>query len=172
MNPSLGGLMPTQGFVNGMHTIEVDFVNGAGALLESTSPLHILVDNNRCTALLSPPVLNGNSAEPVCGILKYAAKNSDQVQMAFTASHPNNFASFSFQLIKGVNVMELPAAPPTSGPVASASSPIADSVSSLMGQCNVAGFSEYLYVAATTNNGWSRQSQYDASAALAFVLAP
>ena len=31
---------------------------------------------------------------------------------------------------------------------------------------------EYLYVAATTTNGWSRQSQYDASAAVAFVLAP
>ena len=41
-----------------------------------------------------------------------------------------------------------------------------------MGPCTVAGFAEYLYVAATANNGWGRQSQYDASAAVAFVLAP
>ena len=41
-----------------------------------------------------------------------------------------------------------------------------------MGACNVGGFAEYVYVAATMNNGWGRQSQYDASAAIAFVLAP
>jgi hypothetical protein len=31
---------------------------------------------------------------------------------------------------------------------------------------------EQVYVAATANNGWGRQSQYDASAVIAFVLAP
>jgi len=44
-------------------------------------------------------------------------------------------------------------------------------VATLLGTCTVAGFAEYLYVAATINNGWGRQSQYDASAAFAFVLA-
>jgi len=29
-----------------------------------------------------------------------------------------------------------------------------------------------VYVAAMANNGWGRQSQYDASASIAFVLAP
>jgi hypothetical protein len=41
-----------------------------------------------------------------------------------------------------------------------------------MGGCTVAGFAEYVYVAATINNGWGRQGQYEASAAIAFVLAP
>jgi hypothetical protein len=40
------------------------------------------------------------------------------------------------------------------------------------GGCSVAGFSENLYVAVTTTDGWSRQSQYDASFVRAFVLAP
>jgi len=42
----------------------------------------------------------------------------------------------------------------------------------LLGPCPTAGFAVELYVAATMNNGWSRQSQYDASALLAFVLTP
>jgi hypothetical protein len=118
------------------------------------------------------PVLNGHSADPVCGFLQYAAKNCDLVNMAFSASHPQNFATFSFSLIKGVNGITLPTPPPTSGPVNTAVSPIKDTVAHLMGPCTVAGFAEYVYVAATMNNGWGRQSQYDASAAVAFVLAP
>ena len=47
-----------------------------------------------------------------------------------------------------------------------------DSVADLLGTCNIAAFAEYVYVYALANNGWSRQSQYDASAAIAFVLAP
>jgi hypothetical protein len=94
------------------------------------------------------------------------------VIMAFTATHPSNFATFSFELVKGVNPVTLPAVPPTSGPVSAAVSPFTDTVAHLMGSCNVAGFAEYLYVAATINSGWSRQSQYDASALIAFVLAP
>src|SRR5262249_31372361 len=113
---------------------------------------------------------NGASADPTCGILKYVAKNSDLVSMAFTASQPNGFATFAFQLIKGVNAV--PLAGTTSGPVSSVVSPITDTVANLMGSCNVAGFAEFVYVWATANNGWGRQSQYDASAAIAFVLAP
>jgi hypothetical protein len=103
-------------------------------------------------------------------MLKYAAKNTNLVKMAFTASQPNGFATYSFQLIKGVNPLVLP--PATSGPVSAVVSPLSDTVAHLMGACNTAGFAEEVYVAATANNGWGRQSQYDASAAIAFVLAP
>ena len=92
--------------------------------------------------------------------------------MGFAASHPANFATFSFSLVKGVNPLALRAAPPTSGPVSSAVSRFSATVANLMGACNSAGFAERLYVAATMNNGWHRQSQYDASATIAFVLAP
>jgi hypothetical protein len=92
--------------------------------------------------------------------------------MAFTASQPANFATFSFELVKGVNPVALPAVPPTSGAVTAAVSPFTDTVALLLGTCNVAGFAEYLYVFATINNGWGRQSQYDASALIAFVLGP
>jgi hypothetical protein len=172
MNPSLGDLLSTAGLSNGLHTITVEFVNGAGLLLETSTPLVVRIDNNACSATLAVPQVHGTGADPNCGLLHYVTKNTDPVTMAFTASHPNGFATFSFSLIKGVNSVALPASPPTSGPVSAAVSPITATIQDLMGKCDVAGFAEYVYVAATATNGWSRQSQYDASAAVAFVLAP
>lgn len=171
MNPSLGDLLGTLGLSNGTHTIVIEFVNAGGTLIETSTPLTIRVDNNQCTATVATPSVHGNTADPDCGLLHYGTKNTDLVSMPFTVAHPNGFATFSFSLIKGVNAVALPASPPTSGPVSSAVSPITASIVDLMGKCDVAGFAEYVYVAASATNGWGRQSQYDASAAIAFVLA-
>ena len=170
MNPSLGMLMDSTNLTNGLHTIGIEFTNGAGVVLENSTPLTILVNNQACSATIATPMLNGASADPTCGTLKYTAKNNDLVIMAFTASHPANFGTFQFTLIKGVNALVVPGT--TSGPVSAVSSPLSDTVAHLLGSCNIAGFAEYVYVWATINNGWGRQSQYDASAAIAFVLAP
>jgi hypothetical protein len=172
LNPSLGMLMDSTNLTNALHTISIEFTDGAGVVKETSTPLVIMVNNQSCSATVATPVLNGASADPTCGVLKYAAKNNDLVHMAFTATHPANFATFAFQLIKGVNVVAVPAPPPSSGPVSTAGSPMNATVAFLLGTCNVAGFGEWVYVWATANNGWSRQSQYDASAAIAFVLSP
>ncbi len=103
MNPSLGMLMNSTNLTNGLHTIGIEFTNGAGVVLENSTPLTILVNNQSCSATIATPMLNGSSADPTCGTLKYAAKNNDPVIMAFTASHPANFGTFQFSLIKGVN---------------------------------------------------------------------
>jgi hypothetical protein len=172
MNPSLGDLLSTAGLSNGLHTLVVEFVNAGGTLLETSTPLTIRVDNNPCTAWVGTPQVHGTTADPTCGLLHYGTKNADPVSMPFAVAHPNGFATFSFSLIKGVNPVALPAAPPTSGPVGSAVSPITATIADLMGKCDVAGFGEWVYVAASATNGWGRQSQFDASAAVAFVLAP
>jgi hypothetical protein len=93
------------------------------------------------------------------------------VSLPFTASHPHNFANYSISLIKGVNGVTLPAGSHIKGAVPE-SWTNTDTVSDLLGNCTVAGFAEFVYVAATIDNGWGRQAQYDASAAIAFVLAP
>jgi hypothetical protein len=111
-------------------------------------------------------------ADTVCGLLHYGTNKNLVATMAFTASQPANYATFSFELVKGVNPVVLPVVPPTGGPVTAAVSPFTGTVSNLLGTCTIAGFAEDLYVAATINNGWSRQSQYDAQALIAFVLAP
>jgi hypothetical protein len=170
LHPELGGLVDSTNLTNGLHTIVLEFVNAGGTLVEFSTALTVLVDNNKCIATIATPSLNGASADPACGMLKYAAKNNDLVKMAFTASQPNGFATYSFVLVKGVNLLTLPQ--PTSGPVSAVVSPLSDTVAHLMGSCNTAGFAEEVYVAATADNGWGRQSQYDASATVAFVLAP
>lgn len=171
MNPSLGDLLDTTGLSNGTHTLTLQFLNGAGAPLVATPPLTILVNNQPSVASLQLPLLSGSPAD-ACGVLHYGTNKTAVVSIGFTASHPANFANFSFSMVRGVTGVTLPAAPPTSGPVNTAVSPITDTVGALLGPCPTAGFAVELYVAATINNGWSRQSEYDAEALLAFVLTP
>ena len=52
-------------------------------------------------------MLNGATADATCGLLHYVTKNNALVTMAFTASHPSNYATWSFSLIKGINGVPL-----------------------------------------------------------------
>lgn len=182
MNPSLGSLMDSTGLSNGIHTLVVEFVRPnplpfaiSPIVLATTPALKFRVDNNPCKAALAAPKVGVNIADS-CGILRYVAP-ADTVVMSFTASHPNNFADYSFGLIRGHNNPPPPViAGATSGQVSAATNPgtITGTVAGLLGPCvagGMAAFAESLYVAARANNGWSRQSQYDASDLQAFTLA-
>jgi hypothetical protein len=172
LSPALGSRMNTVGLGNSMHGIHIEFVNATGGLVETSTSVNILVNNQACTATLDVPTLGGVGADPECGLLKYTKDPGTgaplgSVVMGFHVSHPANFASYSLNVYKGVNVRYS-----SSGPVLGAPSSLSDTTSHLLGACKIAGFAEYLYVAATMIDGEVRQSQYDASAALAFVLAP
>ena len=182
MNPSLGSLVDSTGLSNTTHTIVVQFVRPnplpfaiSPIVLATTAPVIFRVDNNPCKGLLAAPKVGANVAD-ACGILRYVAP-ADTVIMGFTASHPNNFADYSFGLIRGHNNPPPPViAGATSGQVSGATNPgtITGTVAGLLGPCaagGMAAFAESLYVAARANNGWSRQSQYDASDLQAFTLA-
>jgi hypothetical protein len=175
LSPALGLQLDTVGLANVMHTIQVDFFNAAGGFMFSSSSLAILVNNQSCVATIGLPTLGGVAADPTCGTLRYTspASMAGDVTMPFTASHPAGFATYSFTLIKGVNALTPPS---QGGEVAVAPTHVTASVATLLGPCvaqpGVAGFAEYVYVAAKAINGETRQSQYDASAAIAFVLAP
>jgi hypothetical protein len=166
LHPALGILTDSTNLANGLHTIEAEFINSNGQLIETSDAVTIHVDNSHCSAALATPTLDGHAADPGCGLLHYTNANSLPVSMPLTASHPNGFGTYSFQVVKGVNQII-----GVGGPVP-ALSPVTSPASTMLGSCTIAGFGEYLYVAATANNGWSRQSQYDASSAIAFVLAP
>lgn len=174
MNPSLAGFIQSTGLPNGLNTIWIELVDGAGNLIEWSTPLTILVDNNSCTATIATPTVHGTGADSDCGLLHYGVKDASPVTMPFTASHPNNFATFSFEVVKGVNEVTLPPLPLVNIAVnlAPGLSPVNETVANLLGACTIAAFAEEVYVAATANNGWGRQSQYDAEALIAFVLAP
>jgi hypothetical protein len=102
---------------------------------------------------------------------------TDTVTLPFTATQANNFADYSYGLMRGHNNPPAPViSGATSGQVSAATNPgtLTGTVAGLLGPCakgGMAAFAESLYVAARANNGWGRQSQYDASDLLAFVLA-
>mgnify|MGYP000104589111 CR=1 FL=1 len=168
-NTDLGCLLDSTSVTNGLHTLKVEFYNAAHVLVSSMGNA-LLVNNQSCVALLNIPMLDGLPADPNCGYLKYVDK-AKNVTLHWIASHPQGFATYSFGIIKGVNSFDS-----MSGsvfPATSFSFNYVKKVSEFLGTCpTVAAFAESLYVATTVINGVGRQSQYDASASIAFCLAP
>ena len=134
--------------------------------------LTVRVDNNPCAAAIAAPTLDGSAAADQCGVMDYTGK-LQIVAMPFTALQRNRFATYAFAVQRGAvsppevsvsgvaapNAPSMPAAP-------------TETVANLLDSCTTAGFAEHVYVWHLATDGWSRQSQYDASDIRAFVLAP
>ncbi|MBC9912324.1 hypothetical protein [Chitinophaga varians] len=168
-NTDLGCLLNSLSVPNGAHTLKLEFYDGAHVLVSSMSNA-LLVNNDQCIASMDIPLLNITPADPNCGYLKYT-NTADIVKLHWTASHPQGFATWSFGIIKGAHGYF-----GTSGalfPATFHTETFTKSVADMLGACpGVAAFAESLYVASTVINGVGRQSQYDASASIAFCLAP
>ena len=169
-------------FTDAGGTVHTADASTLGLVFGNSFIMTLHVDNRQTSAALPIPTLNLLPPDPACGILLYTSP-SDTVAIQYTATHPDNFATFSYRLSRGVN----PLTPPTtSGQVSPATNPatVVMSAASLLscsavpgcppnGFCAVAGFGEDLYVAAAATNGWTRLSQYDSSPPpVGFVLAP
>ncbi|HRP29433.1 MAG TPA: hypothetical protein PLG77_13465, partial [Burkholderiaceae bacterium] len=142
--------------------------------------LTVRVDNNPTFARIDAPSVGGSTAADECGVMNYASR-ALAVDVPFLALQRNRFATYSFYVQRGAvsppeysaagtaaaNAAGMPSAIPPSPP----GDPL-PTVDSLLDACVLAGFTENLHVWHTATDGWSRQSQYDSSAARAFVLAP
>ncbi len=177
---ALGYELDSTALSNGLHTIVLQLLNSAGAKLSASLPLKIMVNNQPCVATLMPPVLNTTptpTSADACGVLHYGASTATTVNINYTASQPANYATYSVSLVRGVTGVGAPlilpdgAAVPGAGPLLVSSSPgTQPTVADLLGSCPTAGFAAEVYTAATMTNGNGRQSQYDASALMGFVL--
>lgn len=138
----------------------------------------VRVDNNRCHAEILPV---GGTVTPdaLCGFHFYNAP-SDLAGLSFVARHPNHFARFWFVVERGTGPA-IPAAA-TSGVAGEAATngynqgaPFTYAkdvtVSTLLGTCSNAAFSERLDVKAMATNGYSTLSGYNSSDNAAFALA-
>jgi hypothetical protein len=176
LSPALGDLLDSTSLSNALHTIVLQFLDSGGNPMPAVKslPLTIMVNNLPCTAVLSPPVLNVSPpvTADACGLLHYGTTTSTTVSLAYTASQPSNYATFSFSLVRGVTPVTLVPPLPSYAPVTSAASPITATVSALLGTCSIGGFAAEVYVYASMTNGLNRQSQYDAAALMGFVLSP
>jgi len=173
LNPALGAQLRTVGLSNATHGIRIDFVNASGTPVESSATLTVLVNNQACAAFIEQPKLGTSVADTDCGLLKYTKDSAGHalgsVNMAFTASHPAGFGTYTFRVVKGAGNVRVNLSGQAVLPGTHSAS---DTAADLLGACKIAGFAESLYVAATMIDGESRQSQYDASGLTAFVLAP
>ncbi|MBV9783186.1 MAG: hypothetical protein JO264_05145 [Acidisphaera sp.] len=153
-------------------TIAVKFYDAGMNLLTITpapATMTVYIDNSPAKAGISLPVLNGVSATTACGYLQYksATKATDQISLAYTASQPQGHANYSFELVRGVTGIGS-----AGGPVSTPPAPYQATVANLLGTCTIAGFAAEVYVATTATTGWGRAGGLDASALIAFVLAP
>lgn len=156
------------------------------------------VDNNLCNAEIdNVTVLNNDTtttnSDTECGFASYKDKNTSDVKFSFAATHPNNFAVFSFGVIRG-NGNECPTAnaggmvigstptgvpsgappfPPYGGyTLAGGKYTKQVSIAGLLGPCDQAAFSENLNVTALATNGSSLIHDYNAGDIAAFALEP
>lgn len=172
MNTDLGLIMDSRTLPDGLRTFRIDFTNAVGAVLSShTQP--VLIDNHHCAAMVEMPSVNGISATTDCGMLKFTDR-SQRVSIVYIASHPiPAYATFSWRLCKA-GKGTVPGIPECSIDGNASLSPFVfdKDVNSLLGTCPSAAYYAAVYVYTRTINGFSRQSQYDASADVAFALTP
>jgi len=134
--------------------------------------LTVRVDNNPALARIEAPTLAGTPAGEACGVMSYA-DGTATVATPFRAVQRNGFATYSFSVVRGAGPgAVLSASGDAASSIAGPATTPAGTVAGLLGPCSIAGFSENLYVAHRATDGWSRQSQLDASDVRAFVLAP
>jgi hypothetical protein len=149
-------------------TIEVSFFTASLApITPAPAGITVYVDNSPAKASISAPILDGVPATVACGYMPYTNK-ADDVSISYTASQPQGHANYSFSVIRGIGAGSWGA----SGPVTPPPAPFSESVATLLGTCKIAGFAAEVYVATTATTGWGRAGGLDASAAVAFVLAP
>jgi hypothetical protein len=159
--------------------------------------LVIQVDNRSCFAAINDGTLSGHPAGQ-CGFLEYTDL-SNPAHISFRASHPGNFASFSFYvtrvsttvdeasvggLVDSASVGGAFSTPPGGNNIFTRSGDTFSrdlSVNDLMTRglasgetpCIRAAFAETLYVAALATNGYGRLTQYDAPFQIkAFAITP
>lgn len=138
----------------------------------------VRVDNNRCSADIQP-VGGTVAADPLCGFHNYNLP-SDIAELSFAARHPNGFASYSFVTTRGadasvalVSTSGIAGAAGNDGflQVAGFSYSKGVVISTLLGPCSNAAFSERLDVFAMATNGYGSLSSYNAADNAAFALA-
>jgi hypothetical protein len=138
----------------------------------------IRVDNNRCFADILP-VGGTVTPDPVCGFHNYNLP-SDVAALSFVARHPNNFANYSFVTTRGPGPSITDAS--TSGIAGEAGTNGFSEItafnylknvviSTLLGPCSNAAYSERLDVMTIATNGYGTLSGYNAEDNAAFALA-
>jgi hypothetical protein len=164
-NAGLGG--PFQFLLPDLTATPNDFINAPAPNIDVQGNLvfRIRVDNNPTVAQLPGVHVGANPADD-CGMLHYSS-GGQIVSIDYVATQPNDFLDWSLSVSRGLHgvVASL------TGHTSSANPDHFDNTASaLVGTCTQAAFAVNLYCAARATDGYSRQSQYDRQATIAFAL--
>ncbi len=138
----------------------------------TTYILRLRINNESCDGMIYPPSLvpGGATANP-CGLLEFTPSTTN-VNIPYTAWHPNEFGWYSFKVVRGSGDVPYSATGDAAASSGAGYENPSPTISTMMGSCPLAAFSENLYVYFTGFNGWSRVSGKDKSATTAFMLVP
>ncbi len=152
------------------------YLNMSGAMAKNFTMI-VRIDNTPCYADIQDAELETGEKSGDCGFIKYADTSQD-VTLSFEASHPRNFAEFSYSVIKGNHSSGVTIA--VSGYVNASVSPFSLSagqfsadvpVATLLGTCpGQAAFAENLSVTSLATDGSRQLYEYDRSDVNAFAL--
>ncbi len=137
------------------------------------------VDNQVCFADIKDALVDGAPTQSVCGFGQYNDKLTSLVTLRFEASHPQNFATYAFSVVKGNGnsagntntsdyVTETNNGYSLSGDTYSKNLGVAE----MLGECDKAAFAENLGVYALHTNGNRRVWEYDRYDVAAFAIEP
>jgi hypothetical protein len=165
-----------------MSTVDPSLVNPGLVIADpenqsfNTFVFSLQIDNREPTAIIEEPQANGNKTESECGILRYK-DTKDTMTISYKAQHPLKYAMYQFKLYRGITLPHT-----VEGRVGGPNDTFELStalnlnpkllVSDLLGiKCDMAAFSENLYIWNMAFNGWNLVGP-DASAVRAFAIAP
>jgi hypothetical protein len=158
-----------------------DLTQPPGAFTDATGPnidvngdliFQVGVNNNPTkAALYGVSTLSHGGADP-CGMLHYNGL-SDPVTISYAATQPANFIDWSLGVTRGNCGQIVSTSGNTSSPDPASfvnnASVLLEAFGSC-GACTEAAFAVNLYCAARITDGYSRQTQYDRPATMAFAL--
>jgi hypothetical protein len=145
----------------------------------------VRIDNNNCAANIYKIKVNTDEvATDCCGFVSYPP--GAEIEIAYRAYHPNNLATFGFNVQKGTCNDSIQQAFTNAGGlvIGSADGYVRDNFSiyrktfspeQLLGVCVAGGkaaYAEHLVVHTLAVNGYARLNYLDASALAAFALEP
>jgi hypothetical protein len=153
-------------------TIDTVDASTIGLVSGNSLIISVYVDNNPTVAQLpgvSTPV-DSTTTDP-CGILHYN-NPGDNVDVQYVAYQPENFLDWNLTVFRGISggVASLSENTSAGVPFPGVPDDFNNTAGSLMGTCPQAAFAVNLYCYSRATNGWSRLTDYDRSATIAFGL--
>jgi len=153
-------------------TIDTVDASTIGLVSGNSLIISVYVDNRPTVAQLpgvSTPV--DSTATDPCGILHYNHPG-DNVDIKYVAYQPQNFLDWDLGVTRGISgvVTSLSGSTSAGLPFPGVPDDFNNTAGSLMGTCAQAAFAVNLYCYSRATNGWSRLTDYDRSASIAFAL--